>query len=53
MFNQVPFHDQTEETDGGRTRQRDGWWAASGRIVSRPSWEAMRTAAQPLAGERR
>lgn len=52
MFDQVPFHDQNEETDGGRTRQRDGW-PASGRIVPRPSWQAMRAEAQFPAGERR
>ncbi|MEL6440638.1 MAG: mechanosensitive ion channel family protein [Cyanobacteria bacterium J06621_8] len=27
---QVLFHDQTEETDGDRTRQREGWPAAKG-----------------------
>ena len=27
---QILFHDQTEETDGDRTRQREGWPAAGG-----------------------
>ncbi len=27
---QILFHDQTEETDGDRTRQREGWPAAQG-----------------------
>ncbi|MGB3534201.1 MAG: mechanosensitive ion channel family protein [Microcoleaceae cyanobacterium] len=27
---QILFHDQTEETDGDRTRQREGWPAAKG-----------------------
>ena len=27
---QVLFHDQTEETDGDRSRQREGWPAAQG-----------------------
>ena len=27
---QVLFHDQTEETDGDRTRQREGWPAGPG-----------------------
>lgn len=29
---QILFHDQTEETDGDRTRQREGWPAGSGKI---------------------
>jgi small conductance mechanosensitive channel len=28
----VLFHDQTEETDGDRTRQREGWPAAPGEV---------------------
>lgn len=28
---QILFHDQTEETDGDRSRQREGWPAVSGR----------------------
>ena len=36
---QVLFHDQTEETDGDRARQREGWPAA-GRAVPRPRWRA-------------
>ncbi|MGB5713092.1 MAG: mechanosensitive ion channel family protein, partial [Waterburya sp.] len=27
---QILFHDQTEETDGDRARQREGWPAAQG-----------------------
>jgi hypothetical protein len=27
----ILFHDQTEETDGDRTRQREGWPAGAGK----------------------
>ncbi len=36
---QVLFHDQTEETDGDRTRQREGWPA--GRSPPRARWRVM------------
>jgi small-conductance mechanosensitive channel len=36
---QLLFHDQTEETDGDRTRQREGW-PATGRPTPRPRWRA-------------
>jgi len=36
---QVLFHDQTEETDGYRSRQREGWPAGSG-SEPRPRWVA-------------
>lgn len=49
---QVLFHDQTEETDGDRARQREGWPAA-GRAVPRPRWQAERNAATPAAGDQR
>ena len=49
---QVLFHDQTEETDGDRARQREGWPAA-GRDVPRPRWQAMRDTARPPAEDRR
>lgn len=49
---QVLFHDQTEETDGDRGRQREGWPAA-GREVPRPRWQVVREAAQRPAGDRR
>lgn len=43
---QVLFHDQTEETDGDRARQREGWPAsASGQ--PRPRWMARRDAGPP------
>lgn len=29
---QILFHDQTEETDGNRSRQREGWPAGSGEV---------------------
>jgi small-conductance mechanosensitive channel len=29
---QILFHDQTEETDGDRTRQREGWPAGRGEV---------------------
>lgn len=48
---QVLFHDQTEETDGDRARQREGWPAA-GRDVPRPRWQVVREAAQRPAGDR-
>jgi small conductance mechanosensitive channel len=50
---QVLFHDQTEETDGDRSRQREGWPAGEGeapaayRIV-----DALRARAAADAGER-
>ena len=37
---QILFHDQTEETDGDRSRQREGWPAA-GRKVPRPRWSVI------------
>ena len=37
---QVLFHDQTEEVDGDRTRQREGWPA--GKSPPRARWQAMR-----------
>ncbi|MEO0410029.1 MAG: mechanosensitive ion channel family protein, partial [Cyanobacteria bacterium P01_A01_bin.135] len=33
---QVLFHDQTEETDGDRTRQREGWPVPKGGDVPKP-----------------
>jgi small-conductance mechanosensitive channel len=41
---QILFHDQTEETDGDRSRQREGWPAGKGE-VPRPA----RTVALPCA----
>ncbi len=41
---QVLFHDQTEETDGDRARQREGWPAA-GRKVPRSRWQAKQSKA--------
>jgi small conductance mechanosensitive channel len=43
---QVLFHDQTEETDGDRARQREGWPAGRGG-VPRPRWRATRAEAEP------
>ena len=37
---QVLFHDQTEETDGDRSRQREGWPA--NRNPPRARWQVMR-----------
>lgn len=34
---QILFHDQTEETDGDRSRQREGWPAGTGNIPQRNS----------------
>ena len=47
---QMLFHDQTEETDGDRTRQREGWPAA-GREPPRSRWKAGRSDAAARAGE--
>lgn len=47
---QILFHDQTEETDGDRARQREGWPSA-GREVPRSRWKADRDVAKPLAGD--
>lgn len=49
---QVLFHDQTEETDGDRARQREGWPAA-GRNVPRPRWQALRETSRASAEDRR
>ncbi|WP_437589061.1 mechanosensitive ion channel family protein [Sorangium sp. So ce1000] len=53
---QVLFHDQTEETDGDRSRQREGWPAGKG-PAPRPRGVARaqepRDAAPPSRGERR
>ena len=38
---QVLFHDQTEETDGDRTRQREGWPA--GRHPPKARWHVERS----------
>ncbi len=37
---QVLFHDQTEETDGDRSRQREGW--AAGKSPPRARWRVVR-----------
>jgi len=47
---QVLWHDQTEETDGDRARQREGW-PARGRAVPRPRWAVPRDASVAGAGE--
>lgn len=47
---QVLLHDQTEETDGDRRRQREGWPAA-GREVPSPRWRAARELAPSHAAE--
>jgi small-conductance mechanosensitive channel len=44
---QVLFHDQTEETDGDRTRQREGWPTRPG-AAPRPHWSALR---EPGSGD--
>lgn len=48
---QVLLHDQTEETDGDRARQREGWPAA-GRNVPRPRWQALREVDRHTVGDR-
>nr|WP_245185953.1 mechanosensitive ion channel family protein [Falsiroseomonas frigidaquae] len=47
---QMLFHDQTEETDGDRARQREGWPAA-GRQPPRSRWQAGRSEAAARGGE--
>ena len=49
---QMLFHDQTEESDGDRTRQREGWPAA-GRAVPRPRWQAQREEVKEAGQDRR
>jgi small-conductance mechanosensitive channel len=44
---QVLFHDQTEETDGDRQRQREGWPA--GKEGTRPAGHAWRLRRSPRA----
>ncbi len=52
---QILFHDQTEEIDGDRSRQREGWPAGKGDVPkSRGIAAAIRSAAKPAGddGER-
>lgn len=51
---QILFHDQTEETDGDRRRQREGWPAGDGRDVpdARRLGQAIRAVSQIGAGAR-
>ncbi|MGG6265577.1 mechanosensitive ion channel family protein [Leptolyngbya sp. AN03gr2] len=45
---QILFHDQTEETDGDRARQREGWPAGKNRVPrSRSISDALRKLAEP------
>jgi small conductance mechanosensitive channel len=39
---QILFHDQTEETDGDRSRQREGWPAGQGKIPQPRSLASLR-----------
>jgi len=49
---QILFHDQTEETDGDRTRQREGWPAGAGAApTSRNIAGALREASRDIGGE--
>jgi len=52
---QILFHDQTEETDGDRGRQREGWPAAKHKPVPKAMrlGEAIRGLASGAAAERR
>lgn len=43
---QILFHDQTEDSDGDRSRQREGWPAGKGRVP------AARSIARALVGKR-
>jgi small conductance mechanosensitive channel len=46
---QVLFHDQTEEIDGDRTLQREGW-PASKSEAPRPRWQMVRDDRKPVTG---
>jgi small conductance mechanosensitive channel len=47
---QVLFHDQTEETDGDRSRQREGWPAVKGEVLgSRSIAESIRNLGESVA----
>jgi small-conductance mechanosensitive channel len=46
---QLLFHDQTEETDGDRARQREGW-PATARPTPRPRWRAEQDARRQADG---
>lgn len=49
---QMLFHDQTEETDGDRSRQREGWPAGKGNVPQRNSiGSSLRNLAQIKAQE--
>ena len=49
---QILFHDQTEETDGDRARQREGWPAGAGTApASRSIAGAVRAAARDVGGD--
>ena len=56
---QILFHDQTEETDGDRSRQREGWPARQGNIpqprtVAAVIQKSLERASEPReAGEQR
>jgi small conductance mechanosensitive channel len=51
---QILFHDQTEETDGDRSRQREGWPAGTRKPVPKATriGEALRGLAPGAAAER-
>jgi hypothetical protein len=42
---QILFHDQTEETDGDRSRQREGWPAGYGRCAQTSHYQQRVTSA--------
>ena len=46
---QVLFHDQTEATDGDRTRQREGWPPRGGKDSPAPRWQEIARMRQQLA----
>jgi hypothetical protein len=51
---QILFHDQTEETDGDRSRQREGWPAGTRKPVPKATriGEALRGLVPGAAAER-
>ncbi len=50
---QILFHDQTEETDGDRSRQREGWPAGTGEVPEKAGLaKVLREASKALGGQR-
>jgi small-conductance mechanosensitive channel len=48
---QILFHDQTEETDGDRRRQREGWPAGTGKVPKPRPLAGMAAPTRPEVGQ--